>query len=1101
MLSKTPKRKSIFISSTFRDMQAERDVLRDKVLPKVNAVAATYGAAVELIDLRWGVDTTGTSEREQNQKVLRTCLDEIQRARPFFIGILGDRYGWVPPEREMAEAINEVAYQTADFHQSVTALEIEYGVLQADTPPVCLFYFRHIKDYSSLAENVQQIYCDRGAAQERLRELKNRIKNKFNENVKEYEAEIANGEVVGLSVFADMVAEDIIKALRREWGEPPAEPPSIEEQEEAAISVYRQSLTEGFVGCEAVVETLKDFCLSEDESEDRIWLLTGELGCGKSALLCRVMEEIEDKCLLLPYFCGLTPRASIQSGLLEFMIYRLKSFLEMAGIARKEVTNFSDFSDFSELKGLFFTLLGMACEKKRVVIIVDALDKLRVRYGDRCTGWLDGTLPPNCRVFCSTILFSERLDDFASVLQHGRIFDMPTMDEATAATVIRVLAKKRHKQIPDEVIDYILCKTDENEGMVARNPLYLSLLIQDLAMIDRYEHAIIDEYARLGMTPMAAITRYMKERVDAIPPNAEGAFVAIVERIERLIGKDFVSAVLSLLQVSRKGLRESDLAGAMRLMGLPYEVADFSWLRQMLGGMLVQRDELQWDFLHFSAKQANLKDETEGLVSANLKLAEYFVENAANDTFCQSEVLYHLYLAQQPEMAAKVIHDTLNADSLALYKEALAYIYTSQQTNETGWDFLLAVIGSTENIEEETRWRVAYPYINFLYIIGIDEMLPYGTPLSYCAELQEAVIKCAESSDSPEIERTRIIGAACNHLANIYQTAKAYKNKYAHYSKRAAEIWEWVIVNQSKQENFADNLAMLVEARAHYLLSLYEEESNSVIVADCRQWLDALCSSLEGIVEQESEYTPHLFNGYASIAFSLNGKSEEDSAARRYYIEKFISFIGNDDYGSFNANKAQINLWHSLGALYEREGELAKALHSFTMTIQLIKQLLDQTQNERYLPLLPDVYSAFLNAKRKAGLSDEDIGHDCANLTNICLKALRQNPTISAVLTQMLSCRDLAEYCAEGGQPGWAALLAGRYLAFAQKIHETLSKDEKLNNVFDDKEWLAHAEAFVQKYPLPADFIYEDYYSLEEFERNLETNFPKMLVNDASHIR
>jgi len=36
MPTKKTSNKSIFVSSTFRDMQAERDAVRDRVLPRVN---------------------------------------------------------------------------------------------------------------------------------------------------------------------------------------------------------------------------------------------------------------------------------------------------------------------------------------------------------------------------------------------------------------------------------------------------------------------------------------------------------------------------------------------------------------------------------------------------------------------------------------------------------------------------------------------------------------------------------------------------------------------------------------------------------------------------------------------------------------------------------------------------------------------------------------------------------------------------------------------------------------------------------------------------------------------------------------------------------
>ena len=56
--------KKIFISSTFKDMQAERDILHLEVLPEVNEFAAQFGQAVAISDLRWGIDTGHLSEAE-----------------------------------------------------------------------------------------------------------------------------------------------------------------------------------------------------------------------------------------------------------------------------------------------------------------------------------------------------------------------------------------------------------------------------------------------------------------------------------------------------------------------------------------------------------------------------------------------------------------------------------------------------------------------------------------------------------------------------------------------------------------------------------------------------------------------------------------------------------------------------------------------------------------------------------------------------------------------------------------------------------------------------------------------------------------------------
>src|SRR5262245_26852395 len=56
MASTSPDRLlRLFLSSTFRDMQAERDILTRLVLPRQRAALAARNAALQEVDLRWGV--------------------------------------------------------------------------------------------------------------------------------------------------------------------------------------------------------------------------------------------------------------------------------------------------------------------------------------------------------------------------------------------------------------------------------------------------------------------------------------------------------------------------------------------------------------------------------------------------------------------------------------------------------------------------------------------------------------------------------------------------------------------------------------------------------------------------------------------------------------------------------------------------------------------------------------------------------------------------------------------------------------------------------------------------------------------------------------
>jgi len=79
----------VFISSTFRDMQAERDWLVKVVFPELRERMALRNLHLVDVDLRWGV----TEEEAEQGKVLEIILNEIDHSRPFFIALLGELYG------------------------------------------------------------------------------------------------------------------------------------------------------------------------------------------------------------------------------------------------------------------------------------------------------------------------------------------------------------------------------------------------------------------------------------------------------------------------------------------------------------------------------------------------------------------------------------------------------------------------------------------------------------------------------------------------------------------------------------------------------------------------------------------------------------------------------------------------------------------------------------------------------------------------------------------------------------------------------------------------------------------------------------------------
>lgn len=132
----------VFISSTFNDMHPERDWLVKRTFPRLREMAAKRGVVLTEVDLRWGI----TEKESREGKTIAICLDEIINSQPFFIGILGNRYGWTPSVDELgAENLPERYDWVADDlsrNLSITEIEMQYGVLRNPRKIFASFYIR-----------------------------------------------------------------------------------------------------------------------------------------------------------------------------------------------------------------------------------------------------------------------------------------------------------------------------------------------------------------------------------------------------------------------------------------------------------------------------------------------------------------------------------------------------------------------------------------------------------------------------------------------------------------------------------------------------------------------------------------------------------------------------------------------------------------------------------------------------------------------------------------------------------------------------------------------------------------------------------------------
>lgn len=122
----------VFVSSTFADMYAEREYLVKVTFPQLRLWCEARKLRLVEVDLRWGVPADSNSEI-----ILRSCLEEIDHCKqvnngePFFINMLGHRYGWAPScsSFEVPETVQS-QFRWVDG-ASVTTMELLCGALRA----------------------------------------------------------------------------------------------------------------------------------------------------------------------------------------------------------------------------------------------------------------------------------------------------------------------------------------------------------------------------------------------------------------------------------------------------------------------------------------------------------------------------------------------------------------------------------------------------------------------------------------------------------------------------------------------------------------------------------------------------------------------------------------------------------------------------------------------------------------------------------------------------------------------------------------------------------------------------------------------------------
>lgn len=548
-------------------MQAERDYIRKYVLPRLQEELLKKNIIVKIIDLRWGISEDDKVEDGGfESKVLHVCSDAIKQSKPYFLALIGGRYGWIPSKELMNIAKESLSEHECDILSeegiSITEMEILLGALgTTELIDHSFFCLRNDDVYPTINDENKSIYIDNEDNSRRLQSLKEKIHitcelNDKMSHIIPYSCCWDDNAhcMTSLQKFGD----DLYEALYKDIEAYASDPEEQVSEYQLILDSFVLSKISGFHGRTAILEDLSKHLLEYDMWAPGVTnglFLVGDSGSGKSSVLCKLYDElinkVDSRTIVLAYCQGISNEITMMDYWTEVIALRC------------------DLDKTCHINTLFTqaTLLGY-----KFVILIDSLDTFDKNLRESAYKFIPDYIPFVCTTQAHAVSQLRKTSKY-------RFIDLNRFDLEEASLMIDATMKYNLKELNTDIKGLIMSHKNEYGDFSCTSPFWLKMVLSIINELGSKDFEIIYNHASKGMTT----DQYLANTISDMPGDIARLFYYFIDITTRYFNPDFVKSSLAYIATSRYGIKECVLEEILGNLWNPLEWQSLRyWLKDYI---------------------------------------------------------------------------------------------------------------------------------------------------------------------------------------------------------------------------------------------------------------------------------------------------------------------------------------------------------------------------------------------------------------------------------------------------------------------------------------------------------------------------------------